>query len=155
PLRGPAAELVACRAPTNPAPHHPAAQAALCHPPRCGRPGEAPPGPPRPELAAQDGTTVIARDEDGNALGGIRTPHVDVPVAALSGDPRPDSSIICSLMGSTEPLSTPRLRERHGDRAGYLAAYEQVADAAIAAGFVLPEARDAMLAEAQPDAVPG
>lgn len=154
-LLGPAAELLDCGGPINAGPHHLVAKAALFHLERWVRTGEAPPEAPRLELADQDGTTVIARDEDGNALGGIRTPHVDVPVAALSGDPRPDSSIICSLMGSTEPLSAPRLRERHGDRAGYLAAYEQVADAAIAAGFVLPEDRDAMLAEAQPDAVPG
>jgi len=154
-LLGQAADLIDCGGPINAGPHHLVAKAALWHLERWVRTGEAPPEAPRLEVVERDGAVVIARDEDGNALGGIRSPHVDVPVAALSGEPRPGADVICSLMGSTEPLPEARLRERHGDRAGYLAAYEQAADAAIAAGFVLPEDRGAVLAEARPDAVPG
>ena len=47
----------------------------------------------------------------------------------------------------------PLLRERYADRTAYLAAYERATDAAIAAGFVLPEDRDQVLAEARPEVV--
>src|SRR3546814_15819016 len=46
--------------------------------------GTAPRSAPRIQInAAGDG---IARDAHGNALGGIRTPYVDVPTAVLSGE---------------------------------------------------------------------
>jgi hypothetical protein len=46
------------------------------------------------------------------------------------------------------------LRWLYGDRAAYLKAYEEATDEAIAAGFVLAEDRDAVLAEARPDLIP-
>ena len=45
------------------------------------------------------------------------------------------------------------IRRRYADRAAYLAAYADATDAAIAAGFVLAEDREAVLAEARPDLV--
>src|SRR5690606_3505622 len=45
-----------------------------------------------------------ARDAQGNALGGIRTPFVDVPLAALSGTGNTGGEGFCLLFGTTEPL---------------------------------------------------
>jgi hypothetical protein len=50
-----------------------------------------------------EGGLRIERDEHGNALGGIRTPYVDVPIAALSGLGQ-TGSILCLLFGTTVPL---------------------------------------------------
>ena len=59
----------------------------------------------------------------------------------------------CRLFGSTLALPTTRLKELYVDRAAYLAAYTRAADAAIEAGYVLAEDREAMLAEAQPELI--
>ena len=95
------------------------------------------------------------RDENGNARGGIRTPHVDVPTATLSGEAPPGSSIACLLFGSTTPLSAERLAELYPSPEDYLAAWEEATDAAIEAGFVLEDDREALLADADPDVIPG
>jgi hypothetical protein len=95
----------------------------------------------------------FVRDEAGNTRGGVRTPVVDAPVEVLLGDTEPDASDICQLFGSTLPMDPELIRARYADRPAYLAAYAVATDAAIAAGFVLPEDREAVLAEARPDLV--
>src|SRR5690606_35787360 len=98
---------------------------------------------------------AIARDADGIALGGVRTPPVDVPTNVLSGDPGPSSSLVCLLMGSTTPLPDDRLVELHGTRAAYEEAYAASVDDAVAAGFVLADDRAALEAYAEPERLPG
>ncbi|MEP9362122.1 alpha/beta hydrolase domain-containing protein [Nocardioides sp. CN2-186] len=88
---------------------------------------------------------VLELDEVGNVRGGVRTPVVDAPADVLSGYAAPDASPICALFGRTLPLSQPRWAS-HDD---YLAAYAAATDAAIEAGFVLADDRDAVLAEAR------
>lgn len=112
---------------------------------RWARGGEPP--PPAPRLEVDEG--VFVTDEDGNTLGGVRTPAVDAPVERLSGLTVPDASVLCRLFGSTRPLPPGRLRELYRSAADYRAAYEEAVDAAIAKGFVLTEDRDALLAEAR------
>ena len=80
------------------------------------------------------------------------SPLVDVPVDVLSGAPA-SSGIDCSLFGSTTPLPPARLAARYASFQAYLDAFIASADATIAAGFVLPEDRDALLAAAQPSRV--
>ena len=96
----------------------------------------------------------FALDEVGNVVGGVRTPVVDAPVEVLSGYAAPDASPICALFGRTLPLPASVLAARWPSREAYLAAYAAATDAAIAAGFVLAEDRDAVLAEARPDLLP-
>ena len=95
------------------------------------------------------------RDADGIALGGIRTPPVDVPVATLSGAPGPNPSTICLLLGSTKPFSAARLAELYPSRAVYQQQYEADADATINAGFALAEDRAALLGYADPSGLAG
>jgi hypothetical protein len=152
-LVGDLAGLAGCPGSINAGPTHFVLQAALRGLDRWVRTGEAPPEAAR--LDVDSAGPVIRRDADGIALGGIRTPLVDVPADVLSGEPTDASSTICLLLGSTTPLPPERLAARHPSRAAYLAAFEAATDAAIAAGFVLPEDRAALLAEAQPDRLPG
>ena len=100
------------------------------------------------------GWPAFVRDDDGIVLGGIRTPLVDVPVAALTGDPVDTSNVLLILFGSTIPFSEARLAERYASADEYLAAYEAAADAAIDAGWVLAEDRQELLSMAQPDVIP-
>ncbi|WP_435770213.1 alpha/beta hydrolase domain-containing protein [Nocardioides sp. SYSU DS0651] len=126
-------------------------RAALRHLDRWARGGPA--APSAEPLAVTGGDLVV--DEVGNARGGVRTPAVDAPVQVLSGRAAPGASVICSLFGRTLPIEPGLLAARWSSRAAYLAAYEDATDAAVAAGFVLPEDRAAVLAEARPDLLPG
>src|SRR4026208_2134533 len=58
----------------------------------------------------------IARNADGIALGGIRTPPVDVPVDVLSGAPGPSPALPRPVLGSSTPLPAPPPRPRAGPR---------------------------------------
>ena len=108
-----------------------------------------PPAPVAPRLeVAGDGFVL---DEHGNVRGGVRTPVVDAPADVLSGFAAPDASPICALFGRTRPLPRP-IWASHDE---YLAAYQRATDAAIDAGFVLVEDREAVLAEARPETAAG
>jgi Alpha/beta hydrolase domain len=147
---GPLSDQLGCPLPVNNGPQHLVAKAALRALDLWVRDGTPPPEAAR--LAVKDGAYV--RDPDGNVRDGIRTPLVDVPVDTLSGDPAPDGPLHCLLFGSTTPLPDTRVAELHGDRAAYLDAFEASADAAVDAGFVLPEDREALLSYAQPARLP-
>lgn len=84
---------------------------------------------------------VIVRDEFGNARGGVRTPLVDVPVATLTGEG-------LSLVGRTVPLSPEVLSGLYPTREDYLGPFEEATRAAGAAGFVLSDDFETLIAEA-------
>jgi hypothetical protein len=151
-LLGPIADTLDCGAAINNGPLHLVAKAALRGLDAWVRNGAAP-----PEAARLDTTSVdppeIRRDADGIALGGIRTPPVDVPVDVLSGVPGPNPSLLCLLLGSTAPLPDERIVELYPSRQDYEQLYESAADEAIEAGFVLADDRDALLALADVAAI--
>ncbi|HSQ01015.1 MAG TPA: pectin acetylesterase-family hydrolase [Candidatus Dormibacteraeota bacterium] len=151
-LLGPIANALACGTPINNGPLHLVAKAAFRGLDAWVRSGEAPPAAPRLDVTSAD-PPEIRRDGDGIALGGIRTPPVDVPVAVLSGVPGPNPDLLCLLLGSTTPLPAARLAELYASRADYDQRYAAAADAVIAAGFVLAADRDALLAFADPSAI--
>ncbi len=150
----PIADAIPCGVPINDGPLHLVAKAALRQLDQWLRTDEPPPEAPRIELMEGD-TLEIRRDADGIALGGLRSPPVDVPVDVLSGAPGPNPAIICLLLGSTTPLPDRRLAELYPSRADYEQRYEAAVDEVIATGFVLEEDRDALLAYADPSRIPG
>ena len=97
----------------------------------------------------------MRRDRDGIALGGIRTPPVDVPVTVLSGATGPNPSTICLLLGSAKPLPAARIAELYSSRADYEQKYEQATDATIKAGFAMQGDRETLLGFSDPSAVNG
>ncbi len=142
------AALLGCEVPVNEGPQHFVAQAALVALTRWITDGTPPPSAPPLHLSSPL-PPKIARDHLGNALGGVRTPLVDVPVAALSGDAAPGASRICALFGSTVPFDDATLVGLYGDRSGYLAAFERSLDEAIGSGFLLGSDRGELLAQAR------
>lgn len=152
-LIGPLASLVDCGVPINDGPMHLVAKAALRALTTWLQRGRAPVTAPRLEVTS-GAKPAIDRNADGIALGGIRTPLVDVPVATLSGVPGPNPSVICLLLGSTKPFTPQRLAELYPTRAAYLAAYKRDAARTIRTGFVLADDRAALMAYARPSAVP-
>jgi hypothetical protein len=151
-LIGSTSANIDCGVPINDGPMHVVAKAGLRALTTWMEKGKAPPPAPRLEVAAGP-PPEIQRDGDGIALGGIRTPPVDVPVAALSGAPGPNPSTICLLLGSTTPLPEARLGELYRSRDAYLRKYRAAVDAAVKSGFVLPEDRAALLAFAEPSRI--
>ena len=79
--------LIECALPINAGPMHWVFNAAVHWINRWVKYGTPPPIAPRLEATTAPGVdpVVFAVDAHGNALGGIRTPFVDVPIAKLAG----------------------------------------------------------------------
>ena len=86
-------------------------------------------------------------------MGGIRTPFVDVPVSALSGDPVPGSPPLCQTFGSTTPFDAATLARLYPDHDSYVEAFTASTEAAVDAGFILRPEADAMIAAAEQSAI--
>jgi hypothetical protein len=89
-----------------------------------------------PRLAVRDGTLVT--DEQGNAKGGVRTPHVDVPTAVLSGLGN-SGHPVAFLCGSTTPFDGRTLRALYPSGDAYRERFTAATDEAVAAGFLLAD----------------
>jgi hypothetical protein len=146
------ADTIDCGLPINSAPMQVVARAAVRHLVTWMIDGEAPPEAPRIQMTAGELPTV-ERDPDGIALGGVRTPPVDVPVEVLSGEPGPSAERICLLSGSTRPMPPERIAELYPSPADYERAYADAVDEAIEAGFVLDDDRAAIEGYAKPELV--
>ena len=80
----------------------------------------------------------IARDDVGNALGGVRLPDVVVPLAVHAGMKSELSP--AALMGESTPLSAERIGELYPDASAYQNAWDGAVDDLAHLGLVLPEA---------------
>jgi len=116
--------------------------------------------PPKAEPLDIVGGTSIARDADGNATGGIRTPQVDVPTSVLSGefDPSrtsdPAKGFICQLFGSSTPFDAAKLRSRFPTHQDYVDQVKMAAQRTADIGFILPEDQTMIVQEAEAAAIP-
>jgi hypothetical protein len=145
---GPFASALGCDFVVNEGPQHFVAQAALVALNRWAADGVPAPSAPPLELSTT-APPELARDRLGNALGGVRTPAVDVPVSTLSGEAPPGSSRLCGLFGSTVRFDESTLVGLYKNKAGYLAAYRRSLEAAISAGFLLGSDRAELLGLAE------
>ena len=150
-LVGALASSVDCGVPINSGPLYLVANSALRALDTWVRTGTSPVVAPRLEMNAAG--SEIARDADGIALGGIRTPPVDVPVDVLSGAPGPNMVVLCLLLGSTTPLPDARLAQLYPNRALYEQRYAAATGQTIEAGYVLEADRDALVGFSQPGRV--
>jgi hypothetical protein len=105
---------------------------------------------PTPGHLPQAVTLVPKRDADGNDLGGVRLPDLEVPLGTHVALNRPLKRA-CMLIGAWSPFAAtvaqreqakdarPSLAERYGSRDAYVNRVRASARAAIADGFLLPE----------------
>jgi hypothetical protein len=150
--------LLGCSTPVNTGPQHEVIQAAL-HQFVPWAAGGAPPRPgPRLQLIEPQGKDVsIARDSHGNALGGVRDPLVDVPVATLTGEPPSGTTSAdieknggtCILFGQTIPFDHAKLVQLYGTADKYISAFRASADKEVAAGYLLRPDADELVAYAE------
>jgi hypothetical protein len=142
----PPSNPLGCTKALNSANQHWVLKAALAQLSRWIRGGPPPPHSPRVTMSEAD-PKVIARDEHGNALGGIRLPELEVPTATLSGAGSPGSPGFCILFGSTTPFDDALLARLYPDHDAYVAAYGAAVDRLLADGFILePDAEEAKAA---------
>jgi hypothetical protein len=132
--------------PVNAAPqHHYVVKAALAALDRWIRTGQAPSSAEPLQLGSTDPPALKA-DGQGLALGGVRTPWVDVPTQRLSGVGNSGLGPIGALFGVTEPFDQATLDRLYpGGKRDYLQRFEASLDRTIAAGFLLPADREEIL----------
>jgi hypothetical protein len=138
-----------CAKPINAGPHTYVVRAELAALNRWITTGQAAPHAPR--LVVVDGQPVIGAN--GEAEGGIRTPEVDVPVAALSGEGQPTTtepgstspakvaptgSRLCDIFGSSTPFTAARLASLYPSHADFVRKWDAATTAAVKAGYFLP-----------------
>jgi hypothetical protein len=123
----------------SPVPWAPVMDAVVSHMQRWMTDGTPPPMQPLIELGAGE-PAAIARDADGNAIGGVRMPEMDAPLArhvAAIEEAGP-----AGLMGQWFPFAPEVVRARYPDPAAYLGAYDLAVQAAVDAGVLLPHDAD-------------
>jgi hypothetical protein len=124
----------------------PVVDAALHHVQAWMTEGAAPPIQPRIEFGGDP--PEIVRDDHGIALGGIRLPDVEVPIAHNSAIAQtPD--LFGRLLGYHEAFPIETVRELYGTRARYLERFTESARSAEAASVVLPRDVDPLIAGAE------
>ena len=101
------------------------------------RTGIPPARAPRLQVDTSGSTPAFVLDTHGNVVGGVRTPAVDVPVAALSGLGQTGASF-CFLFGTTTPFSAEKLAALYPDHATFVAKWSAATVRGAAAGFLRP-----------------
>ena len=92
----------------------------------------------------------IARDDFGNAVGGIRLPQIEVPTARLIGTNGPANSLLCRTTGGidffdgeaagatpNDTWSEPTIEQLYGNHGTYVSAFVRAVDAIVKSGFML------------------
>jgi hypothetical protein len=152
--------FLGCEQPINTGPQHEVLSAAYSEFVAWARGGSPPTKGTRLEVTKQDenGDVAIKRDKNGIALGGVRNPLVDVPVATLTGDPPGNATLaelrksgtgVCTLFGETVPFDKEKLVELYGTADNYIAEFRAAADKAVAGGFLLRSDADELITEAE------
>ncbi|WP_437884355.1 alpha/beta hydrolase domain-containing protein [Pseudomonas sp. LRF_L74] len=129
--------------PNTPVPFHLVEAALLEHLRDWIANGTQPPSAPPLKVHSLLPQVELERDRWGNALGGIRLPDVEVPLARNSGalNPglKPENNRLCRMGGIYEPFDKERLHTLYPQRADYLRHVENVLRDNVKAGFVLAE----------------
>lgn len=109
------------------------------------------PAPAAHRLYAKEDGRDFGRDYYGVAIGGIRTPWTDAAITTLSGLGQSGGGF-AFLFGTTTPFDLDEIVRRHPfHRKGYLVRFTASLDEVIAAGHLLAEDRDEILAVAEVD----
>jgi hypothetical protein len=130
--------VITCARPINQGPQHYVLNAALRRLNRWVRRGKVSGDPFSPRLEVIPGPPPeIVRDAFGNALGGIRTPQVDAPIATLSGLGQPAGGGFCGLFGTTVPFEPATLASLYPTHDAYVKAIVRSARRTARAGFII------------------
>jgi len=135
--------IIECSEPINAGPHTYVLRAAIRALDSWIRTGIAPASTPKLQNNAD--ITGYEVDVNGVALGGIRTPYVDVPMAVLSGIGQ-DGGGFCGLFGTTTSFTADQLDVLYPTADDFVAKWNEATDAAVASGAILEIDADAIKA---------
>ncbi len=114
--------------------------------------------PPRARRIETTGSGTVVRDRFGNALGGLRTPFVDVPTATYSPTDTvahdTDLAGLCVLLGYNTSFGHTRLRSLYSSHARYLARVMRAAAGLVRRGLWVPADAEQVVAQAAAAEVP-
>ena len=113
------------------------------------------------------GVMITDLDEDGNALGGLKLPHMEqvidgevagAPLGVYTGlnpdtDPDDPTAGFVLFGGTFTPFDEAELRERYPDHETYVNRVTRAADYLLDRGYILEEDRDAYVLEAEQSAI--
>jgi len=146
-----------CSSPYNAMPFYAVEIAAFNHLKNWMGNGTAPPIAPRLQ---RDWLGSVKKDANGNALGGLRLPEIDVPIAKYGHANLTTGSLAfldlfaCVAGGNTNAFTASKLKTLYPTHADYVAKYKVAADAALAKGYIRPVEHVNALKRAQAAAVP-
>jgi hypothetical protein len=114
------------------------------------------PPPKAPPLQIESTSPfTLAKDANGTALGGARTPQVDAPVAVLGGVGNSPAaghtdivSTFCRLFGSTVPFTPEQLAALYVDHGAFVSAWRQAVEQLVEEGFILEADRKELVRSA-------
>ncbi|TVV69816.1 alpha/beta hydrolase domain-containing protein [Sphingomonas solaris] len=109
--------------------------------------GTAPPQAPRLEIEAGK----VVRDADGNALGGLRSPWIDVPLARYQGAV---GLAAYAVVGQKFPYPHEKLRQLYPEHATYVGKVKTSVASAVDQRWLLPESGKRIIQAAEGVDVP-
>jgi hypothetical protein len=141
-------------APGNDVPIAAIVDGALANLDRWSRGGGPPPHgePLRLEQVSGAAAPEVQRDRFGNALGGVRTPALDVPIARYH--PRMEGPGVCELWGYREPFSPAQLASVYPTHHAYVAKVRSSVSHLVAARWITKRDGDRIIAAAAAARVP-
>jgi len=141
PTNDPVPGIITCRLAINTGPMHWQLDAVVHHLNEWVVNGTPPPKAPRLEVAGT-GPVTYTLDDGGNAQGGVRSPQVDAPLAALGGVSNSGEGSLgqfCRLFGTTVPFSGEQLAARYANNRAFVKQWSKAVDRASKAGYLVPE----------------
>jgi hypothetical protein len=140
PTNDPVPGIITCSLPINTGPMHWELNAVVHHLNEWVAKGTQPPKA-RPLDTTGSSPVAYALDDAGNATGGVRSPQVDVPIAALGGIKNSGEGSLgqfCRLFGTTVPMAAADLATRYPTHKAFVAKWNKAVDRALKAGYLLP-----------------
>jgi hypothetical protein len=107
--------------------------------------GKRPPRAPRIKMADIGTVSKAAVDQDGNAVGGVRSPYLDD--ALVRYDVHAPGGILCELAGHEAPLDRAALVKKYKSAGSYMKQFTKGLDAMIEAGYIVPLDRAQLIAD--------
>ena len=134
PVSSTSAGGISCPAPFNAGAHTYELRAAVVALNKWISTGKVPSQSPRLDMSSP---TTLVTDKNGEAVGGVRTPQVQAPIAVVSGIPAGGGGF-CVLFGRTAPFGSATLAKLYPTHAAFVHEWDRAVAGDVAAGYLLP-----------------
>jgi len=114
------------------------------------------PAPRAPRIELESNGKTVARDANGNALGGVRTVFVDAPTATIVPTSLAPGGVVanpCAYVGYQLDFSQTQLEQLYRNHAGYAASVVKDANKLVGERWLLPASASELIAGAKGSSV--